>query len=108
MEIADAAWLNRLFNETTVLEKLEGISLFNGNFDRTESFINSFKKSAELGNGILWAILLQDIPIGFISIYDLSENPFFSYALFEKFRSKHLFSGVIHEVEKYISKETNS
>lgn len=102
MVLADADWLNRLFNETSVIEKLEGVVLFNKSIDRTVSFINSFRKSAEFGNGMLWAILSQDIPIGFISIYDLTDNPFLSYALFEEYRNKSLFSGVIHEVEGYI------
>lgn len=102
MVIADAEWLYRLFNETTVIEKLEGIKLFNNRIDRTVSFINSFKRNTELGNGMLWAIISQDIPVGFISVYDLTDNPFLSYALFEKFRGKRLFSGVINEVENYI------
>jgi len=105
MEIADAEWLNRLFNETTVIEKLEGIKLFNSRIDRTSSFINTFKRDTDLRNGMLWAIISQDIPIGFISVYDLTDKPFLSYALFEKFRGKHLFSGVIHEVENYLSTE---
>ena len=96
----DAEWLNRLFNDETVIRKLEGVNLFNQSIDRTRSFIKSFNKSSDIGIGMLWAIESQNMPIGFISIFDLSENPFFSYALFPQFRHKGLFKDVLTQINQ--------
>lgn len=102
MTEGDAAWLNSLFNDATVVRNLEGVKLFNQNLDRTRLFIRSLNMSTGSGKGMLWAIEYQGTEIGFVSVYDLPDTPFFSYALHESYRGKGLFSGIVHSIERYL------
>jgi RimJ/RimL family protein N-acetyltransferase len=108
MSERDSEWLNQLFNDKTVIEKLDGITLFNQSIDRTKSFIRSFEVGAYNGNGLLWAITSDGMPIGFVSVYDIDDSPFFSYAIFSRYRGHGYFSGVIKIIEDFLLKDTYS
>lgn len=101
MEITDAEWLYKLFKDPVVTERLEGIALFNESLSHSENFIRAFIENSKKGLGCLWAIITNGKPAGFVSIYDLGDNPFFSYALFPKFRHQGLFSGILNIIIAY-------
>ena len=56
------------------------------------------------GLGKFWIIRLDSIGIGFISIYDLTENPFIFYAILSEFRN----NGYMHNAIGLIEKEHSS
>ena len=52
------------------------------------------------GLGKLWIIRLDCVGIGFISIYDMKENPFVFYAMLPAYRSKGYMKKALKMIEK--------
>lgn len=51
------------------------------------------------GLGKLWIIRLDCVGIGFISIYDMKENPFVFYAMLPAYRNKGYMKKAIKMIE---------
>ena len=51
------------------------------------------------GLGKLWIIRLDVVGIGFISIYDLTENPFIFYAVLSAYRNKGYMKKALRMIE---------
>lgn len=52
------------------------------------------------GLGKLWIIWLDGVGIGFISIYDLTENAFIFYAMLPAYRNKEYMKKALKMIEK--------
>lgn len=55
------------------------------------------------GLGKLWIIRLDGVGIGFISIYDLTENPFIFYAVLSAYRNKGYMKKALRMIENECS-----
>lgn len=102
IKIGDAGWLNDLFKCLKTIPGLEGLELFCASVSDTESFISKFNKEGDAPSGFLWSITVDKTPIGFISIYDLEEKPFYSYGLFPAYRHKGYFHGILDRCKTFI------
>lgn len=102
MDHSDSIWLYNLFNRLKDIDSLEGLNLFCRSTTDTETFISKFNSFADLNNGFLWSIRVKDRPIGFISIYDVKEEPFYSYGLFPAYRHKGFFHGILDRCKTFV------
>lgn len=88
----DREWLSKLLIEQDVRRFLPHLTT------DVDKFICDMKIAESKGLGKFWIIRLDNIGIGFISIYDLIENPFIFYAMSPEFRNNgymHIAIGLI-------------
>ena len=91
----DREWLSKLLVEQDVRRFLPHLTT------DVDKFICDMKIAESKGLGKFWIIRLDNIGIGFISIYDLIENPFIFYAMSPEFRN----NGYMHNAIELIVKE---
>jgi RimJ/RimL family protein N-acetyltransferase len=94
----DREWLSKLLVEQDVRRFLPHLTT------DVDKFICDMKIAESKGLGKFWIIRLDNIGIGFISIYDLTENPFIFYAILPEFRN----NGYMHNAIGLIEKEHSS
>ena len=94
----DREWLSKLLVEQDVRRFLPHLTT------DVDKFICDMKIAESKGLGKFWIIRLDNIGIGFISIYDLTENPFIFYAILPEFRN----NGYMHNAIELIKKEHSS
>lgn len=94
----DREWLSKLLVEQDVRRFLPHLTT------DVDKFICDMKIAESKGLGKFWIIRLDNIGIGFISIYDLIENPFIFYAMSPEFRN----NGYMHNAIEMIEKEYSS
>ena len=93
----DREWLSKLLVEQDVRRFLPHLTT------DVDKFICDMKIAESKGLGKFWIIRLDNIGIGFISIYDLIENPFIFYAMLPEFRNKGYMQNAIELIEnKYL------
>lgn len=89
----DREWLSELLIDKDVRKFLPHLTT---DVDR---FICDMKIAEQKGLGKFWIIRLDNTGIGFISIYDLTENPFVFYAMSPEFRNKGYMRNAIRMIE---------
>ena len=94
----DREWLSKLLVEQDVRRFLPHLTT------DVDKFICDMKIAESKSLGKFCIIRLESIGIGFISIYDLTENPFIFYAMLPEFRNK----GYMHNAIGLIEKEHSS
>ena len=94
----DREWLSELLIDKDVRKFLSHLTT------DVDKFICDMKIAEKNGLGKFWIIRLDSIGIGFISIYDLTENPFIFYAILPEFRN----NGYMHNAIGLIEKEHSS
>ena len=94
----DREWLSKLLVEQDVRRFLPHLTT------DVDKFICDMKIAESKGLGKFWIIRLDNIGVGFISIYDLTEKPFIFYAMLPEFRNK----GYMHNAIGLIEKEHSS
>lgn len=100
--INDAGWLYHLFNDMDVVKYIEGITLFNADIHAVRQFIDSMRINAQNNIGAIWSVEYRSNNIGFIMAYDLTDNPFLTYALFPKYRGLGIMSECIDAICKHV------
>lgn len=93
----DREWLSKLLVEQDVRRFLPHLTT------DVDNFICDMKIAESKGLGKFWIIRLDNTGIGFISIYDLIENPFIFYAMLPEFRNKGYMHNAIGLIEKEYS-----
>lgn len=93
----DREWLSKLLVEQDVRRFLPHLTT------DVDKFICDMKIAESKGLGKFWIIRLDNIGIGFISIYDLTENPFIFYAILPEFRNKGYMHNAIGLIENKYS-----
>ena len=93
----DREWLSKLLVEQDVRRFLPHLTT------DVDTFICDMKIAESKGLGKFWIIRLDNIGIGFISIYDLTENPFIFYAILPEFRNKGYMHNAIGLIENKYS-----
>ena len=93
----DREWLSKLLVEQDVRRFLPHLTT------DVDKFIYDMEIAERKGLGKFWIIRLESIGIGFISIYDLTENPFIFYAILPEFRNKGYMHNAIGLIEKEYS-----
>lgn len=63
-----------------------------------KTFISSFNKYAQDGNGFLWAIRADSRLIGFIAIMDIPFNSTIFYAIHPSYRCKGIAKECVHKI----------
>ena len=93
----DREWLSKLLVEQDVRKFLPHLTT------DVNKFIFDMEIAERKGLGKFWIIRLYNIGVGFISIYDLTENPFVFYAMSPEFRNKGYMHNAIGLIEKEYS-----
>lgn len=93
----DIKWLDILLKEESVRRYLSYITA------DAVSFVNEMLIAEVNGLGRLWIIRLAEKGIGFIVVYDLTNNPFIFYAMLPAYRNKGYMKQAIGLIEKYYS-----
>ena len=93
----DREWLGNLLVEQDVRRFLPHLTT------NVDKFICDMKIAENNGLGKFWIIRLDSIGIGFISIYDLTANPFIFYAVLPDFRNKGYMHNAIRLIENKYS-----
>ena len=93
----DREWLSKLLVEQDVRRFLPHLTT------DVDKFICDMKIAESKGLGKFWIIRLDNIGIGFISIYDLIENPFIFYAMSPEFRNNGYMHNAIGLIENKYS-----
>lgn len=94
----DRGWLSELLIDKDVRKFLPHLTT------DVDKFICDMEVAERKGLGMLWIIRLKDIGIGFIVVYDLTEEPFLFYAMLPTFRNK----GYMHYAIRLIEKDYSS
>lgn len=93
----DREWLSKLLVEQDVRKFLPHLTT------DVDTFAYDMEIAERKGLGKFWIIRLDNIGVGFISIYDLIENPFIFYAMSPEFRNKGYMHNAIGLIEKEYS-----
>ena len=93
----DRGWLSELLIDKDVRKFLPHLTT------HVDKFIFDMEIAERKGFGKFWIIRLDNIGIGFISIYDLTEDPFVFYAMSPEFRNKGYMHNAIGLIEKEYS-----
>lgn len=94
----DKEWLRELLIDKNVRKFLPHLTT------DVDVFTNDMGIAERNGLGKFWIIRLDGVGIGFISIYDLTENPFIFYAMLLAYRSKGYMKKALRMIEnKYSS-----
>ncbi len=91
----DREWLRELLIDKDVRKFLPHLTT------HVDKFIFDMEIAERKGHGKFWIIRLDNIGIGFISIYDLTEDPFVFYAMLPEYRNK----GYMHNAVRLIENE---
>ena len=94
----DREWLSELLIDKDVRKFLSHLTT------DVDKFIYDMEIAERKGLDKFWIIRLDNIGVGFISIYDLTEKPFIFYAMLPEFRNK----GYMHNAIVLIEKEYSS
>ena len=94
----DRGWLSELLIDKDVRKFLPHLTT------DVDKFICDMEVAERKGLGMLWIIRLKDIGIGFIVVYDLTEEPFLFYAMLPTFSNK----GYMHYAIRLIEKDYSS
>ena len=95
--LRDREWLSKLLIEKDVRKFLPHLTT------NVDKFICDMEIAERKGLGKFWIIRLDNIGIGFVSIYDLTENPFIFYAMSHKYRNKGYMHNAIRLIENNYS-----
>ena len=79
---SDREWLGILLADKDVRKYLSHLT------SDVDVFVHDMEIAEHKGLAKLWIVRLEERGIGFISIYDLTENPFVFYAMLPSFRNK--------------------
>lgn len=94
-ELLDSEFLMSLFSIPDVIKHLDGVNHFISNISCVKRLITNLNFD-EISQGKIWVIEIDSHKIGFIMVYDLSENPFISYALLPQYRGYgYIFESVM-------------
>ena len=93
----DRDWLSELLTDEEVRKFLPQLTT------DVDKFIHDMEIAEQEGLGKFCIIRLDNIGVGFISIYDLTENPFIFYAMLPEFRNKGYMKQAIRVIEKEYS-----
>lgn len=91
-----------MFNDKDVVTHIEGIRLFNSDIGATRRFIESMNANFQKGLGILWCIQSGDLTVGMIMVHDLTEDPFYTFALLPPYRGLGLMEECIEATNRHI------
>lgn len=92
--VTDKKWLGELLMDQDVRKFLPHLTA------DVDKFANDMEIAELKGLGKLWIIRLDGVGIGFISIYDLTENPFIFYAILPTYRNKGYMKKALRMIEK--------
>ena len=93
----DREWLSELLIDKDVRKFLSHLTT------DVDKFIYDMEIAERKGLGKFWIIRLDNIGVGFISIYDLTEKPFIFYAMLPEFRNKGYMHNAIGLIENKYS-----
>lgn len=94
-ELLDSEFLRSLFSIPDVINNLDGANHFISNISCVKRLIKNLNFD-ENSQGRIWVIEIDSHRVGFIMVYDLSENPFISYALLPEYRGYgYMFESVM-------------
>lgn len=93
----DREWLSELLIDKDVRNFLSNLTT------DVDKFIYDMEIAERKGLGKFWIIRLDNIGVGFISIYDLTEKPFIFYAMLPEFRNKGYMHNAIGLIENKYS-----
>lgn len=94
----DREWLSKLLVEPDVRRYLPHLTT------DVDIFIYDMKIAESKGLGKLWIIRLAENGVGFIAVYDLTDDPFIFYAMLPEYRNKGYMRNAIGLIEnKYSS-----
>lgn len=96
--VTDKKWLSELLIDQDVRKFLPHLTT------DVDKFTHDMEIAERNGLGKLCIIRLDGVGIGFISIYDLTENPFVFYAMLSAYRNK----GYMKKALKMIENECSS
>lgn len=91
---SDREWLDILLADKDVRKYLSNLT------SDVDVFVHDMEIAERTGLGILWIVRFAERGIGFISIYDLTENPFVFYAMLSSFRNKGYMKRAIKLMER--------
>lgn len=84
-----------LFSIPDVINNLDGVNHFISNISCVKRLIKNLNFD-ENSQGRIWVIEIDSHKVGSIMVYDLSENPFISYALLPEYRGcGYMFESVM-------------
>ncbi len=98
MQKDDSAWLHSLIEDEDVLKYLPGLLPFSTSHETTLKFINSMQSAYNTERGFLWKIEHNNIPVGFICIFDFDESPTCCYAIRKDKRRQGIMSECLDAV----------
>lgn len=93
--VTDKKWLSELLIDHDVRKFLPHLTT------DVDTFAHDMETAELKGLGKFWIIRLDGVGIGFISIYDLTENPFIFYAMLPAYRNKGYMKKAIKMIENY-------
>ena len=93
--VTDKKWLRELLIEHDVRKFLPHLTT------DVDTFTHDMEIAELKGLGKFWIIRLDCLGIGFISIYDLTENPFIFYAMLPAYRNKGYMKKALKMIEKF-------
>lgn len=93
--VTDKKWLSELLIEHDVRKFLPHLTT------DVDTFTHDMEIAELKGLGKFWIIRLDCLGIGFISIYDLTENPFIFYAMLPAYRNKGYMKKALKMIEKF-------
>lgn len=89
----DKKWLSELLIDKDVRKFLPHLTT------NVDKFTHDMEIAERNCLGKFWIIRLDNIGIGFISIYDLPENPFIFYAMLSAYRNKGYMKKALKMIE---------
>lgn len=90
---ADRKWLAGLLNDMDVRRFLPYLTT------DVDQFIHHMEQAEQRGLGKFLTIRLGGVGIGFVCIYDLTENPFVFYAMLPPYRNKGYMKTAVKLIE---------
>lgn len=93
---SDREWLSVLLFDKDVRKYLSHLT------SDVDKFVRDMEIAKCRGLGALWIVRLEETGVGFISIYDLPENPFVFYAMLPDYRNKGYMKSALMMLEKEI------
>lgn len=95
--VTDKKWLSELLIDHDVRKFLPHLTT------DVDTFAHDMEIAELKGLGKFWIIRLDCVGIGFISIYDLTENPFIFYAMLPAYRNKGYMKKALRMIENECS-----
>ena len=91
--VTDKKWLSELLIDHDVRKFLPHLTT------DVDKFAHDMEIAELKGLGRFWIIRLDGVGIGFIAIYDLTENPFVFYAMLPAYRNKGYMKKALRMIE---------